>query len=63
VPNLVDLTDSSNITSIRIHSITDGGGLGFDNFGFATAAVPEPGSALLVVLGLADLVTDRRRLR
>jgi hypothetical protein len=37
--------------------------LGFDNFGFETAAVPEPSSALLVVLGLAGLATDRRRLR
>jgi hypothetical protein len=38
-PNLVDLTAFSNVTSIRIHSITDSGGLGWDDFSFDTTGL------------------------
>lgn len=38
--NLIDLTGFSNVTSIRIHSITDPGGLGWDNFSFNPAPPP-----------------------
>src|SRR5439155_21062084 len=33
-PELQDLTSYSNITSIRIYNITDGGGIGWDDFIF-----------------------------
>lgn len=55
VPNLVNLTAFNNITSIRIHGITDPGGLGWDNFSFNTldtAAVPLPGTVFLFGIGL-----------
>ena len=37
VPNLVDLRAFNNVTSIRIHSVTDPAGLGWDNFQFNPA--------------------------
>lgn len=63
IPNLVDLTAFSNVTSIRIHSITDGGGLGWDNFNFTpgNARVPEPAMLALFGLGLAGLGFSRRK--
>jgi hypothetical protein len=66
-PNLVDLSAFNDITRIRIHSITDAAGLGWDDFSFgadeAPSAVPEPGTLLLVATSLAGAVAARRRLR
>ncbi len=53
--SLVDLSAFADVTSIRIHTITDLGGLGWDNFSFNTpaGAVPEPSTLLLLALGSA----------
>ena len=61
-PVLVDLSAFSNVTSIRIYSITDPSGLGFDNFNFD---IPEPTTLSLFLVGLAGLgfMTRRRRNR
>jgi len=62
-PDLVDLSAFSNVTKIRIYGITDGGGLGWDDFTFNAAAVPEPGSVAMLMAGLGVLgfVARRRR--
>ena len=63
-PNLVDLTGFSNVSSIRIHSITDGGGLGWDNFSFDDGQVPPvplPGSIGLLAVALGGLGVLRRK--
>jgi hypothetical protein len=60
---LVNLASYSNVTRVRIHSITDGGGLGWDNFSFTVGSntVPEPQTAALVLAALAGLGVARRR--
>jgi hypothetical protein len=58
VSNLVDLTAFVNVSSIRIHSITDPAGLGWDNFSFDTARTPEvplPAALPLLASGLGAL--------
>jgi hypothetical protein len=65
-PNLVDLSAFSNVTSIRIHDITDQTGLGWDNFSFtatpvAAPAVPEPETYAMLVAGLVLLSFVVRR--
>ncbi|HEY9099815.1 MAG TPA: PEP-CTERM sorting domain-containing protein [Thiobacillus sp.] len=63
IPNLVDLTAFSNVTSLRIHSISDPGGLGWDHFNFTLGPnnVPEPSSIALLGLGAISLSLFRRR--
>jgi hypothetical protein len=63
-PNFVDLSAFSKVTSIRLYNITDGGGLGWDNFTFTPGRdVPDGGSTVcllgFVLLGLAAV---RRKL-
>ncbi len=60
-PNLVDLTAFNNVTSIRIYNITDGGGLGWDNFTYTAAAVPEPETYAMLFAGLGLLGFASRR--
>ena len=54
-PDHVDLSGFSNVTSIRIYDIVDGGGIGWDTFQYdqGQGTVPEPGT--LVMLGSALL--------
>lgn len=61
-PDLVDLSAFNDVSSIRIYGITDGGGLGWDNFTF-TSAVPEPETyaMLLLGLGLLGFVAKRKQ--
>jgi len=60
-PDLVDLTAFSNVSSIRIHSITDTAGIGWDNFQFDAASVPEPSIIALLGLGLFGIGAATRR--
>jgi hypothetical protein len=58
IPDLVDLTAFTNVSSIRIHSIVDPGGLGWDNFSFEAARTPEipvPAALPLLASGLGAL--------
>jgi hypothetical protein len=63
IPNLVDLTAFSLVTSIRIHSITDPSGLAWDDFTFTPVSVPEPGTMLLLGTGLLAVGGAARRKR
>ncbi len=60
-PLLVDLTSYSDVTRIRMHSITDSAGIGWDTFRYEQAQIPEPSTALLMMIGLALTVAVRRR--
>ena len=57
IPDLVDLTAFEDVTSIRIHSVIDNAGLGFDDFTF----IPEPSASLLFCLGLLGIGANARR--
>ncbi|GAB4108068.1 MAG: hypothetical protein Kow00105_13970 [Phycisphaeraceae bacterium] len=57
-PNLIDLSSFGTITRIRIHSINDHLGIGWDDFSFDV--VPEPGSAGLMILGGFGLITRKK---
>ena len=61
IPSLVDLTSFSNVSSIRIHGITDAYGIGWDNFEFEVASVPEPSIIALLSLGLIGIGVARRK--
>lgn len=70
--DLVDLSAFTNVTRIRIHSITDLAGLGWDTFTFDVVSdgggdgrVPGPAAGLLLGLGLglASLLRSRARRR
>jgi hypothetical protein len=62
-PYLVNLSAYAGITKIRIYSITDGAGIGWDTFTFEQGTtVPEPGSSLLLLgMGIVGLRAWRRR--
>ncbi len=68
-PDLVDLSAFSGVTRIRIHGITDLGGLGWDNFAYTPTVasgaggnnVPEPQTCALVLLGLGLIGLATRR--
>lgn len=53
-PDLVDLSGFNDVTSIRIYNITDGGGLGWDDFTYVSV-VPEPEAYTMLLLGLGLL--------
>jgi hypothetical protein len=62
LPNLVDLSAFNNITRVRIHSISDLAGLGWDDFTFTVGQqVPGPSTLLLLGSGLVGLVAVLRR--
>jgi protein with PEP-CTERM/exosortase system signal len=62
IPNFVDLSAFSGVHSIRLYNITDGGGLGWDNFTF-TPRVPDGGSTVsLLGCALLGLAALRRKL-
>ncbi len=61
-PDLVDLTAFTNVTAIRIYDITDGGGLGWDNFSYTEmSAVPVPAGGLLLLSAFGALAAARRK--
>ena len=60
--DLVQLTGFSSVTRLLVSS-TDHGGLAYDDFAFDTAAVPDPGSSLLLLgMSLVGLKAWRKRL-
>lgn len=63
-PVLVDLSGFSNVTKIRIYSITDSNGIGWDTFSYndgTSGAVPEPSTFVLMCGGLGMAYLARRR--
>lgn len=61
VTDLHDLSAFSNITRIVIREQTDPAGLGFDDFTFDVASVPEPATLVLMSMGLAGIGFSRHR--
>lgn len=61
VPDYVDLSAYSDVTGIKIYSITDLLGYGYDNFQFTPGAVPEPSTIALAGFGIAGFIAARRR--
>ena len=59
LPQLVNLSLYNDISKIRIHSINDHNGVGWDDFTFEV--VPEPGSAVLAVCSAFSIFSLRRR--
>jgi hypothetical protein len=64
-PRLVDLSAFSGVTRIRIYNISDGGGIGWDTFTYATGAAPvvapEPSTVVLLGAGLLMVFCAKRR--
>ena len=63
-PDFVDLSAFTNVSAIRIHDITDPGGLGWDNFSFkpaGTSTVPLPAGLGLLASAVGGLAALRRR--
>ena len=63
-PDLVNLALFAQVTSIRIYGITDGGGLGWDNFTFTpteVSSVPLPATLPLMISGLGVFWFSIRR--
>lgn len=58
-PRLVDLSAFASVTRIRVHSITDTAGIGWDTFRFMET--PEPGTWLSCAAALAVLVLAGQR--
>ncbi|MBD2384432.1 PEP-CTERM sorting domain-containing protein [Cylindrospermum sp. FACHB-282] len=64
--DLVNLASFTNITSISMTSITDPGGIGYDDFTFDVApaqSVPEPTTMLGLLTSGGFLVTSRRKFK
>jgi len=62
-PVLVDLTAYSDVTSIRIYNITDGGGIGWDTFSFNSEVTGTPEPASIAMVGFGLLALARKLLR
>jgi hypothetical protein len=57
-PFFIGFEDAGGITRVEIHSVA-WLGLGIDNLMFSRAAVPEPSSAVLLVIGLVGVAARR----
>jgi hypothetical protein len=60
-PDMVDLSAFNNVSRVVIHSVSDPGGLGWDDFQFT--AVPEPSTFLLLGLGAVGALRLHRNRR